>query len=106
MLAIGFQLSNIKQTTNSTRSLQQLLSDSTSSRRALMTDAAHLYVTHAKAQPQAGLPVPGLATVFEVVNGGMVHTVEWAALQRWIEQRRQEWKGPRGLLFSRRPTLV
>jgi hypothetical protein len=31
--------------------------------------------------------------------------VEGAALQRWIEQRRQEWKGPKGLLFSRRPTL-
>ena len=68
-------------------------------------DAAHLYVTHAKAQPQAGLPVPTLATVFEIVNGGKVYTVEGVALQRWIEQRRQEWKGPKGLLFSRRPTL-
>src|SRR5580658_1431745 len=37
-------------------------------------DAAHLYVTHAKAQPQAGLPAPTLATVFEVVNGGKVYT--------------------------------
>ncbi|HYW37343.1 MAG TPA: hypothetical protein VE957_04450 [Terriglobales bacterium] len=68
-------------------------------------DAAHLYVTHAKAQPEAGLPVPSLATIFEVVNDGKVYTVEGAALQRWIEQRRQEWKGPKGLLFSRRPTL-
>ena len=68
-------------------------------------DAAHLYVTHAKAQPQAGLPLPTLATVFEVVNGGKVYNVERAALQRWIVQRRQEWKGPRGLLFSRRPML-
>jgi hypothetical protein len=68
-------------------------------------DAAHLYVTHAKEQPQSGLPAPTLATVFEVVNGGKVYTVEGAALQRWIVQRRQEWKGPRGLLFSRRPTL-
>src|ERR1035438_3854686 len=69
-------------------------------------DAAHLYVTHAKAQPQAGLPVPTLATVFEVVNGGKGDTVEGAALQRWIVQRQHEWKGPRGLLFSRRPTLL
>jgi hypothetical protein len=69
-------------------------------------DAAHLYVTHAKAQPQAGLPVPTLATVFEVVNGGKVYTIQGTALQRWVEQRRQEWKGPRGLLFSRRPTLL
>ena len=68
-------------------------------------DAAHLYVTHARAQPQSGLPIPNLTTVFEVVNGGKVYTVEGTALQRWIEQRRQEWKGPRGLLFSRRPTL-
>jgi hypothetical protein len=68
-------------------------------------DAAHLYVAHAKEQPQAGLPVPNPTTVFEVVNAGKVYTVEGAALQRWIEQRRQEWKGPKGLLFSRRPTL-
>ena len=68
-------------------------------------DAAHLYVTHAKAQPQSGLPLPTVETVFEVVNGGRVYTVVGAALQRWIEQRRQEWKGPKGLLFSRRPTL-
>jgi hypothetical protein len=68
-------------------------------------DAAHLYVAHAKEHPQAGLPVPNLTTVFEIVNGGKVYTVEGAALQRWIEQRRQEWKGPRGLLFSQRPTL-
>jgi hypothetical protein len=68
-------------------------------------DAAHLYVAHAKQQPQAALHVPTLATVFEVVNGGKVYTVDGAALQRWIIQRRQEWKGPRGMLFSRRPTL-
>jgi hypothetical protein len=68
-------------------------------------DAAHLYVAHAKQQPEAQLPVPTLATVFEVVRGGKVYTVAGAALQRWIEQRRQEWKGPRGMLFSRRPTL-
>jgi len=72
---------------------------------ASSTYAAHLYVTHANAQLQAVLPVPTVATVFEVVNSGKVYTVEGAALQRWIEQRRQEWKGPKGLLFSRRPTL-
>jgi hypothetical protein len=66
-------------------------------------DAAHLYVTHAK--EQRTLPVPTLASVFEVVKGGKVYTVAGAALQRWIEQRRQEWKGPKGMLFSRRPTL-
>ena len=59
-------------------------------------DAAHLYVTHAKVQPPAGLPVPTLATIFEIVNGGKVYTVEGDALQRWIEQRRQEWEGSEG----------
>jgi hypothetical protein len=68
-------------------------------------DAAHLYLTHAKAQPQSGLPLLTVESVFEVVNGGRVYTVVGAALQRWIEQRRHEWKGPKGLLFSRRPTL-
>jgi hypothetical protein len=68
-------------------------------------DAAHLYVAHAIEQAEAQLPVPDIMTVFEVVKGAKVYTVEGVALQRWIEQRRQEWKGPKGLLFSRRPTL-
>jgi hypothetical protein len=41
-----------------------------------------------KAQPQVGLRVPTLATIFEIVNGGKVYTVQGAALQRWVEQRR------------------
>jgi hypothetical protein len=68
-------------------------------------DAAHLYVTHAKQRPEARLPIPTLATIFKVVTGGKVYTVDGAALQRWIEPRRQDWKGPRGLLFSQRPIL-
>ena len=68
-------------------------------------DAAHIYLTHAKAQPGAGIPPLTLATVFEVVIGGKVHTVAGAAIQRWIIKERSERKGPRGLLFSRRATL-
>ena len=68
-------------------------------------DAAHLYVAHAKTHSTPELPTPTLATVFEVVTGGRVHYVKGAALQRWIVQRRQEWNGPRGFLFSQRPTL-
>jgi hypothetical protein len=68
-------------------------------------DAAHIYLTYAKAQPGAGIPPLTLATVFEVVIGGKVHTVAGAALQRWIIKERSERKGPRGLLFSRRATL-
>ena len=36
---------------------------------------------------------------------GKVYTVKGVALQRWINKRRGELKGPRGLLFSQRPTL-
>ena len=68
-------------------------------------DAAHLFVAHAKGQPQAQFPIPTTETLFEVITCGNVYTVKGSALQRWIEQRRQEWKGPKGLLFSQRPTL-
>jgi hypothetical protein len=34
-----------------------------------------------------------------------MYRVQGAALQKWIIHRRQEWKGPKGLLFSRRPML-
>jgi hypothetical protein len=44
-------------------------------------------------------------SVFEVTEGGKVHRVEGKALQQWILKERDERKGPRGILFSRRPTL-
>jgi len=68
-------------------------------------DAAHLYVTHAKTNGVAALPCPTLSTVFDVVIDGRVHQIKGAALQRWIEERRSEWKGPRGILFGKRPML-
>ena len=72
-------------------------------------DAAHIYVSTAKSQAAAMLPnrvpVPTLATIFEIIVDGKVYTVKGAALQRWINKRRGELKGPRGLLFSQRPTL-
>jgi hypothetical protein len=68
-------------------------------------DAAHLYVVQAKGMAQANLPIPTSATTFEVIVGGRVYTIQGQALQKWIEKRRQEWKGPRGFLFSQRPTL-
>ena len=68
-------------------------------------DAAHLYVCRAKESPHDRFPKLTLATVFEVVTGGRVYRVEGRALQRWIMKRRREWKGPRGYLFSQRPTL-
>jgi hypothetical protein len=68
-------------------------------------DAAHLYVMHAKAQPAAAIPPLTLVTVFEVVIDGKVHMVAGKALQSWIIKERGERNGPRGLLFSKRPTL-
>jgi len=66
-------------------------------------DAAHLFVVEAKKERAVGLPKPTLATVFEVVAGGKVYHVAGVALQRWIVERRQKWKGPKGYMFCQRP---
>lgn len=68
-------------------------------------DAAHLFVAHAKSNPQSGLPTLGADTLFEVVAAGAIHYIKGAALQRWILKERQERSGPAGFLFSQRPTL-
>jgi hypothetical protein len=68
-------------------------------------DAAHLFVTHAKANSRNGIPPLGLSMVFEVVVNGRIHHVQGTALQRWILKERQERNGPAGMLFSQRPTL-
>jgi hypothetical protein len=68
-------------------------------------DAAHIFVTHAKADPRNGIPLLTRDTLFEVAVGGNVHRVAGKDLQRWILKEREERKGPRGILFSRRPTL-
>ncbi len=47
-------------------------------------DAAHLYVTHAKSQAECGLPIPTLASVFEIVFDGKVFRVKGEDLERWI----------------------
>ena len=52
--------------------------------------AAHLYMVEARNQAAPRLPLPTVASL---------------ALQRWISERRQEWKGPRGSFFKHRPTL-
>jgi hypothetical protein len=68
-------------------------------------DAAHLYVTHAKSNPETGIPPLSRETLFEIVIDGKIHHVLGGALQQWITGRRQEWKGPRGILFKQRATL-
>ena len=47
-----------------------------------------------------------LATVFEVVTEGKVYRVKGEALQKWIVERRQNWQGPKGYVFTKRPGLV
>ena len=68
-------------------------------------DAAHLYLTHVKGQPGCGFPIPTTSTTFEVVAGGKILHVQGAQLKKWIENRRQEWKGPRGQLLRERPMI-
>ena len=69
-------------------------------------DAAHLFLTKAKETViREPLPIPSLDTTFEVTVNGRVHKVPGTKLQRWINKRREEWKGPRGLLFKQRPTV-
>lgn len=67
-------------------------------------DAAHVYVCHANERHGRGLPHGTLSTTFEVVVNMKVYLVEGKVLQRWIAKRRQELKGPKGMLFARRPT--
>jgi hypothetical protein len=62
-------------------------------------------VCHTKDHPEKGLPRPTLATEFEVVIDAKVFRVEGMALQRWIVKRREDLKGPKGMLFKQRPML-
>jgi hypothetical protein len=72
-------------------------------------DAAHLYLTTAKAQSPAmmpePLPEPGLATVLEIVADGKIHHVRARHFQRWIVKRRGELKEPKGFLFNQRRAM-
>ena len=64
-------------------------------------DAAHHFLTKSKAHViREQLPIPSLETMFEVTVNGRVHKVPHTKLQRWINKRREELKGPRGLLFK------
>jgi hypothetical protein len=47
-------------------------------------DAAHIFVTHAKADPCNGIPKLSVESVFEVVVEGKIHRIQGRALQRWI----------------------
>ena len=68
-------------------------------------DAAHLYLTHVRGNPACGFPIPTTSSLFEVATGGRIHHVEGARLKEWIENRLQDWKGPRGMFFQQRPMI-
>jgi hypothetical protein len=60
-------------------------------------DAAHLFVVHAKTTPASQLPIPTLASIFEVVAAGRLYCINCAALQKWILQssrNRKDQKSP------------
>ena len=46
-------------------------------------DAAHLYLTHAKRNPESRLPIPTRTTCFEVVTDGRLYRVTGAVLRNW-----------------------
>jgi hypothetical protein len=68
-------------------------------------DAAHLYVTHVKNNPTCGYPIPTTSTSFEVSTDGKLLMVSGTRLKKWIEKRREDWNGPRGVLFRQRPEI-
>ena len=68
-------------------------------------DAAHLYLCHVQSIPGCGFPIPTTSTTFEVVAKGKILTVSGGRLRTWIQNRREEWKGPRGILFKQRPII-
>lgn len=68
-------------------------------------DAAHLYMTYLAGHPGCGLPNPTSETLFEFVAAEKILRVKGVRLKAWIEDRRNKWKSPRGLLFSQRPAL-
>jgi hypothetical protein len=73
-------------------------------------DAAHIYVARAKTEAASTmfprLPIPRLTTTFEVVLDGKIYHIRGTDLEQWIQDRRAEYKGPQGLLFRQRPSLV
>jgi len=62
-------------------------------------------MTHVRGNPGCGFPIPTTSTQLEVVADGRIHRVQGARLKKWVENRRQEWKGPQGLMFSQRPVI-
>jgi len=68
-------------------------------------DAAHLYLTHVRENASCGFPIPTTSTTFEVITDGRILQVHGATLRKWIENRRQEWKGPRAAVHRERPMI-
>jgi len=87
----------------SSRVLERLACAARSNGEALAYDAAHLFLTKAKQHViREALPIPSLGTMVEVTVNGIVHRFPGTKHVRWFKKRRQEWQGPRGLLFRQR----
>lgn len=70
-------------------------------------DAAHLFLTHAKANPKGRLPATSIGCRDDV-RGEHIRqdSLRWRrAFQRWILKQHRERNGPAGFLFSKRPPL-
>jgi hypothetical protein len=69
-------------------------------------DAAHLYLTQVIGHSDRGRPIPTSDNVLKVVTDGEpIPRVHGGHVKRWNEKRRNEWNGPRGLLFRQRPVI-
>jgi hypothetical protein len=62
-------------------------------------DAAHIFITHAKADPRNGIPRLSQNSVFEVVVGGKIHRIAGKALQLWILKEGRNVKTRAGFCF-------
>jgi hypothetical protein len=68
-------------------------------------DAAHIFLTHAKADWRPGLPIPTMDTMFEITAKGRVYKVTGAKLREWISREGTQRKGPAGYMFAKRPRM-
>jgi hypothetical protein len=68
-------------------------------------DAAHIFLTHAKADRRSSLPIPTREAIFAVTAKGRVYKVIGAKLREWIAKERTQRKGPSRYLFGKRATM-
>jgi hypothetical protein len=70
----------------------------------VLASSTFLYLAHAKEKSGSGIPVLSKNTVFEVVSDRKVYNRHRSSSAE-MDRCRQALKGPRGMLFNRRPRL-